>query len=333
MLADQGAKVVVNDFGGARDGTGGEAGPAQEVVDEITEAGGEAVAHIGDVSSLADATSDGAAGDRHLRRPRRAGQQRRHPARPDAVLDDRGGVGRRHQGPPQGHLGAQPRSPSEYWRNRAKAGETNDARIINTTSVSGIYANPGQTNYGAAKAGIAAFTQIAAAGARPLRGDRQRHRPRRAHPAHRGPRAARRDRLERFGPEWVAPVVTWLASPQSADITGQVHRVVRPRSSASPRAGTAGPTSTDPPDRPDRGRCRRPRAAGQRPPPHQDDRTQLSTGAPDGRSMDHRRRPLAPRQGASRTGRCTTSIPQELLAQCSTRWPAAPASTRPTSMT
>ena len=43
----------------------------------------------------------------------------------------------------------------EYWRNRTKAGETNDARIINTTSPSGIYGNVGQTNYGAAKAGIA----------------------------------------------------------------------------------------------------------------------------------------------------------------------------------
>ena len=50
-----------------------------------------------------------------------------------------------------------------YWRSRTKAGEPNDARIINTTSVSGLYGNPGQTNYGAAKAGIAMFTQIAAA--------------------------------------------------------------------------------------------------------------------------------------------------------------------------
>ena len=50
----------------------------------------------------------------------------------------------------------------EYWRNRTKAGETNDARIINTTSPSGIYGNVGQTNYGAAKAGIASFTIIAA---------------------------------------------------------------------------------------------------------------------------------------------------------------------------
>ncbi|HMC38220.1 MAG TPA: SDR family NAD(P)-dependent oxidoreductase, partial [Acidimicrobiales bacterium] len=49
----------------------------------------------------------------------------------------------------------------EYWRNRTKAGEANDARVINTTSPSGIYGNVGQTNYGAAKAGIAAFTVIA----------------------------------------------------------------------------------------------------------------------------------------------------------------------------
>src|SRR5581483_4960042 len=48
-----------------------------------------------------------------------------------------------------------------YWRERVKAGEANDARIINTTSASGIYGNVGQTNYGAAKAGIAAFTVIA----------------------------------------------------------------------------------------------------------------------------------------------------------------------------
>jgi NAD(P)-dependent dehydrogenase (short-subunit alcohol dehydrogenase family) len=51
---------------------------------------------------------------------------------------------------------------SSYWRERSKAGEDNDARIINTSSSSGIYGNVGQTNYGAAKAGIASFTIIAA---------------------------------------------------------------------------------------------------------------------------------------------------------------------------
>ena len=57
MLAHHGARVVVNDFGGARDGSGADAGPAQEVADEIIAAGGEAVAHVGDVSSLADANT------------------------------------------------------------------------------------------------------------------------------------------------------------------------------------------------------------------------------------------------------------------------------------
>jgi NAD(P)-dependent dehydrogenase (short-subunit alcohol dehydrogenase family) len=113
------------------------------------------------------------------------------------------------------------RVASEYWRNRAKEGQTNDARIINTTSVAGLYANPGQTNYGSAKAGIATFTQIAAQ-------ELVRY----------GvtvnaiaPGALTRltedlglpdEMMSRFGPEWVAPVVTWLASTQSSDITGQV---------------------------------------------------------------------------------------------------------------
>ena len=64
-----------------------------------------------------------------------------------------------------------------YWREQAKAGKPVDGRIINTTSVSGIYGNPGQTNYGAAKAGIAAFTEHRRARAGPLRRHRQRRRP------------------------------------------------------------------------------------------------------------------------------------------------------------
>ena len=61
------------------------------------------------------------------------------------------------------------RVAAEYWRNRAKAGETNDARLINTTSVSGIYGNPGQTNYGAAKARHRRVHAHRRRGARPLR--------------------------------------------------------------------------------------------------------------------------------------------------------------------
>jgi NAD(P)-dependent dehydrogenase (short-subunit alcohol dehydrogenase family) len=220
MLAHHGAKVVVNDFGGARDGTGGEAGPAHAVVDEIEAAGGRAVAHIGDVSSLIDATSmvqlaidtfgglDVVVNNAGILRDRMLFSMTEDEW--DAVI--------------KVHLKgtwAPSRVASEYWRNRAKTGETNDARIINTTSVSGIYGNPGQSNYGAAKAGIAAFTQIAAEelGRYGVTVNAI------------APGALTRmtedlglpdDMLDRWGPEWVAPVVTWLASPQSADITGQV---------------------------------------------------------------------------------------------------------------
>ncbi len=110
---------------------------------------------------------------------------------------------------------------AEHWRNRAKSGERNDARVINTTSVAGLYANAGQTNYGAAKAGIAAFTQIAAQEL-----DRYGVTVNAIAP---GALTRLTDDLglpeevtSRFEPRWVAPVVTWLASPLSADVTGQV---------------------------------------------------------------------------------------------------------------
>jgi NAD(P)-dependent dehydrogenase (short-subunit alcohol dehydrogenase family) len=113
------------------------------------------------------------------------------------------------------------RHASAYWRERSKAGLPNDARIINTTSVAGLYANPGQTNYGAAKAGIAAFTQIAAQEL--ARYDVTVNAI--------APGALTRltedlglptETTARFDPYWVAPVVVWLASPQSAGVTGEV---------------------------------------------------------------------------------------------------------------
>jgi NAD(P)-dependent dehydrogenase (short-subunit alcohol dehydrogenase family) len=220
MLAHHGAKVVVNDLGGARDGTGGDAGPAQAVVDEIVAAGGEAAANTDDISTFAG-------GERIVRQAvdtfggldvliNNAGILRDRmlfsmtEAEWDAVI--------------QVHLKgtfAPSRFAAEYWRNRAKAGETNDARLINTTSVSGIYANPGQSNYGAAKAGIATFTQIAALelGRYGVTANAI------------APGALTRltedlglpdEMTAKFEPHWVAPVVTWLASPLSADITGQV---------------------------------------------------------------------------------------------------------------
>jgi NAD(P)-dependent dehydrogenase (short-subunit alcohol dehydrogenase family) len=223
MLADHGAKVVVNDFGGARDGTGSDAGPAQEVVNEITAAGGEAVAHVGDVSSLDDAAAmvqlavesfgglDVLVNNAGILRDRMLFSMSEDEW--DSVI--------------KVHLKgtwAPSRMASEYWRNQAKSGATNDARLINTTSVSGIYGNPGQTNYGAAKAGIAGFTIIAA---REL--------------ARYGvtvnaiaPGALTRltedlglaeDMLAGWDPKWVAPVCVWLASTASAGVTEQVFEV------------------------------------------------------------------------------------------------------------
>jgi len=220
MLAENGAKVVVNDIGAARDGVGGDAGPAQDVVNEIKAAGGEAVANTDDASSWDGAQRlisqaidtfgglDVLVNNAGILRDRMLFSMTEEEW--DAVI--------------KVHLKgtfAPSRFASEYWRNRAKDGKTNDARIINTTSVAGIYANPGQTNYGAAKAGIAAFTQIAA-----------------LELARYGvtvnaiaPGALTRltedlnlpdEMLKRFEPRWVAPVITWLASPLSADITGQV---------------------------------------------------------------------------------------------------------------
>jgi NAD(P)-dependent dehydrogenase (short-subunit alcohol dehydrogenase family) len=220
MLAHEGAKVVVNDFGGSRDGTGGGTGPAQEVVDEITAFGGEAVAHVGDVSSLTDAGAmiqlaieafgglDVVVNNAGILRDRMLFSMTEDEW--DAVI--------------KVHLKgtwAPSRMASEYWRNRSKNGEQNDARLINTTSVAGIYANPGQTNYGAAKAGIATFTQIAAQelGRYGVTVNAI------------APGALTRltedlglpdEMMSRFGPEWVAPVVTWLASTGSADVNGQV---------------------------------------------------------------------------------------------------------------
>jgi NAD(P)-dependent dehydrogenase (short-subunit alcohol dehydrogenase family) len=116
------------------------------------------------------------------------------------------------------------RHAAAYWRNRSKAGEHVDARLINTTSVSGIYGNAGQTNYGAAKMGIAAFTIIAS---------RELGRYGISVNAV-APAALTRltedlpmgqlddDRKAAMSPRWIAPIVTWLASTDSSGVTGRV---------------------------------------------------------------------------------------------------------------
>src|SRR6478609_4799588 len=220
LLAHHGAKLVVNLLGAARDGAGADAGPAQEVVDEIVGAGGEAIANTDDISDW-----DGAAG--------LVQQAIDTFGRLDVLVNNAGILRDRMlfsmtedewDAVIKVHLKgtfAPSRHAAAYWREQSKAGEAVDGRLVNTTSVSGLYANVGQTNYGAAKAGIAAFTQIAAQ-------ELSRYG---VTVNAIGPGALTRltedlglpdEMTANFHPRWVAPVVTWLASPSSTDITGQV---------------------------------------------------------------------------------------------------------------
>jgi NAD(P)-dependent dehydrogenase (short-subunit alcohol dehydrogenase family) len=226
MLAAHGAKVVVNDLGGSMDGEGASGGPAQEVVDEIVAAGGEAVANTDDISSFDGAKKliDQAVehfGDLHVV-INNAGILRDRmlvnmtEAEWDAVIKVhlKGTFGPSH------HAAA-------YWRDRSKAGHEVDGRIINTSSPSGLYGNPGQTNYGAAKAGIASFTVIAA-----MELGRYGVTVNAIAPAALtrmteglGMGQAPEDVKEKMSPRWIAPIVTWLASEESAGVTGRVFDV------------------------------------------------------------------------------------------------------------
>ncbi len=227
-FAAQGAKVVVNDLGANVDGTGADAGPANEVVSAIKDMGGEAIANGDDVSDFEGAKRlidtaistfgglDVLVNNAGILRDRMLINMT--PEEWDAVIR----VHLRGTYAPSHHAAV-------YWRERAKAGETNDARIINTSSASGIYGNVGQTNYGAAKAGIAAFTIIAAMelgrygvtvnaiapGAltrmtEGLRPDRP---------------AVAPDQFDARSPDNIAPLVVWLGSKESAGITGRVFNV------------------------------------------------------------------------------------------------------------
>jgi NAD(P)-dependent dehydrogenase (short-subunit alcohol dehydrogenase family) len=161
LFAQEGAKVVVNDLGGAIDGSGDDRTPAQQVVDEIKELGGEAVANADNVADWEGGqrlinTAVETFGDLHVL-VNNAGILR------DRVLvnmteEEWDAVIHVHL---KGHF-VPTRWAAAYWRERAKAGETVKATVINTSSTSGLLGNPGQTNYGAAKAGIAAFSQICA---------------------------------------------------------------------------------------------------------------------------------------------------------------------------
>ena len=159
-LARQGARVIVNDLGSSVDGSGSSAGPANEVVEAIRRIGAQAIVNADDVSNwdgarrLIETAIDTFGGLDVL--VNNAGILRDRML-VNMTLEEWDDVIRVHL---RGTF-APTHWAARYWRDRAKEGERNDARVICTSSSSGIYGNAGQTNYGAAKAGIASFTIIA----------------------------------------------------------------------------------------------------------------------------------------------------------------------------
>ena len=226
MLAHHGASVIVNDLGGDERGTGSDITPAQEVVDEIRASGGQAEVNGADVGDFDQAKAmihqaidtygniDILINNAGILRDRMIFSLSEDDF--DSVIN----VHLKGTFAPLHHAAI-------YWRERTKAGESNDARVINTASPSGIYGNIGQTNYGAAKAGIAAMSIISAMelvkygvtvnclapGAltrltAPLIGG-----------------SFSEDSTMAMSPIWVAATAVWLCSDEAKNVTGRVFDV------------------------------------------------------------------------------------------------------------
>ena len=230
LLASEGAAVVVNDLGGSSEGSGADATPAQASGRRDRRGRRAGGRELRQRRELRRRQGVDRPGGRDVRRPRRAHQQRRDPARQDELQHGRGRVGRRHRRPPEGPLLHRRATPAAYWRAKAKeTGEPARGVIVNTTSESGLYGNAGQVNYAAAKAGIASMTIVMArelerSGVRvnciapvartrlteALAGEHMK-------PDETG--------FDRFAPENVAAVAVWLASDLARDLNGQVVKV------------------------------------------------------------------------------------------------------------
>jgi NAD(P)-dependent dehydrogenase (short-subunit alcohol dehydrogenase family) len=225
-FARQGAKVVVNDLGTGREGSGRSGGPALEVVEEIRDLGGQAVANSDDVADWGGAArlvkmalsaygrldvlvnNAGFVRDRML-------VEMTEPEWDDVIR-----VHLKGHFLPLRHAGA-------HWREQSKAGQAVDARVINTSSGAGLFGSVGQGNHSTAMAGIAALTQVAAAelGRYGVTVNAI------------APAARTRMTEEALGvvmpgsefdamdPANVAPLVAWLGSAESAHVTGRVFEV------------------------------------------------------------------------------------------------------------
>jgi NAD(P)-dependent dehydrogenase (short-subunit alcohol dehydrogenase family) len=230
-FAREGAKVVVNDLGGDTAGEGADLSPAQQTVEDIKAMGGEAVVNGDNVADFEGARRivqtaidafgrlDTVVNNAGILRDRMLVNMTE--AEWDAVI----AVHLKGTFGPTRHA-------AEYWREQTKAGNAVDARIVNTSSPSGLFGNAGQTNYGAAKAGIAAFTQICA-----LELGRYGVTANAIAPVARtrmtenlgmgpAPEGAQFDALD---PANISPLVVWLGSNESKDVTGRVFLVAGDR--------------------------------------------------------------------------------------------------------
>ncbi|MGW1681224.1 SDR family oxidoreductase [Saccharopolyspora sp. NPDC002376] len=227
-FARQGAHVVVNDIGVKLDGSGGDEQPAQQVVAEIRAMGGQAEVHGADVSGWEQAQELVAFAVERFGRldvlVNNAGvvRDRMFVNLSEAEWDQ---VIRVHL---KGHA-ATLRHAAQHWRDRSKAGEQVQARVINTTSGAGLLGSIGQTNYAAAKAGIAALTiNTAAELARygvTVNAIAPSARTRMTEDVFADMMARPEDGFDGMAPENVSPLVAWLGSAESGDVTGRVFEI------------------------------------------------------------------------------------------------------------
>ena len=227
-FAAEGARVVVNDLGVELDGSGGGSGPAGELVEEIRAAGGEAIANGADVASFEQTSA-------------LLGQTLEAFGRLDVVVNNAGFVRDRmfvscseeewdaiirvHL---KGHF-CLARHAGEYWRNESKAGRPVDARIINTSSGAGLQGSIGQSAYSAAKAGIATLTlnQAAEMGRYGVTANAiaPSARTRMTEGVFEDMMKEPESGFDEMDPANVSPLLVWLGSAESREVTGQIFEV------------------------------------------------------------------------------------------------------------
>ena len=227
-FAAEGAKVIVNDLGVSNHGEGGSKGPAESVVEEIKAMGGEAAANT-------DSVSEFAAGARMVE------QAIDTFGGVDVVVNNAGFLRDRmfvstseeewdavinvHL---KGHF-CIAKHACEYWRGRSKAGETVDARIINTSSGAGLQGSVGQGTYSAAKGGIASLTLVQAAelGRYGVTSNAiaPAARTRMTEAIFTDMKPPEDGGFDESHPGNVSPLVVWLGSPDSREVTGRVFEV------------------------------------------------------------------------------------------------------------